>query len=74
MESGGWALGALRREEGAITGYRPLPGSGVLSQGQPFPGIYSLFIGTEEKSAWVGQGLLFSLPCLSWQVHPTLPP
>lgn len=73
VESGGWALGALRREEGAITGYRPLPGSGVLSQGQPFPGIYSLFIGDRREVCLGGAGpsLLPSLPVLAGPPHST---
>lgn len=49
LESGAGAQGTQRREKGAITGYRPLPGSEVPSQGQSFPGIYSLFIGDRRE-------------------------
>lgn len=68
VESGGWASGHSGGREGrAITGYRPLPGSGVLSQGQPFPGIYSLFIGDRREVCLGGAGppLLPSLPVLA---------
>lgn len=74
LETGGGRGTQMRseREEGAVTGCRPLPGSGALSQGQPLPGyLFSIYWGQEKRSpAGVGQPLSTpSPPCLA-----TLPP
>lgn len=73
VESEVGVQGTQRREKGAIPGYRPLPGSEVPSEGQPFPGIYSLFIG-DRREACLGEAepsLLPSLPVLAGPAHST---
>lgn len=74
VESGVGAQGTRRREKGAIPGDRPLPGTEVPSQGQPFPGIFSLFIG-DRRDVCLGEAepsLLPSLPVvLAGPAHST---
>lgn len=55
------------REEGAVTGCRPLPRSGALGQGQPLPGyLFSIYWGQEKSPAWGGSpSSPSSLPCLA---------
>lgn len=74
VESRGWGLRAFKGgRKGLSEDAGPCLGQRCSVKANLSQVFILLFIG-DRREVWVGQDLLFSLPCLFWQVHPTLPP